>query len=165
VGQFVTGPIAPGYLLSRCRRCKKPTDRHDNVTCAYSSDGSTLFRTTGEIVYIDNDDNERITPGDLLSDGSSNPPLTWPLIGHPFRSTRLKSSLWHDGQYQCAPPCDATLWAAIRSEARREVDGVYLEMMDVEGDDDREKVYRGVRWGGWWAWYRHAKNNAKLERG
>jgi hypothetical protein len=166
MGEFITGQALPVVFFSRCKRCGKDSDdiihtRWVPDTCDYGSDGSTLIRYVADVTYIDDDGEEHVTPKGTESDGSSNPPITWPLLGHPFKSTRLKSSGWHDSQYQCAPPTDATIWRAVRSETRNKVDDKYREMMADEGEPKKELVYWGVRKGGWWAWYRHAKRNAE----
>jgi hypothetical protein len=139
MGQFLTGEIVPFD--------------YDTET-----DSLVLRR---EVVYIDDDGREWVAPRGMRSDGTSVPRPLWSLLGHPFSGVRLKPSLIHDSAYQCALPEDATLWRAIRSPDRKAADDVYLSAMADEGDEQRYAVYRGVRFGGWWAWYRHAKRNAE----
>lgn len=130
------------------------------VLCEFvpASDAIRLIR---DVVYIDDDGREWIAPAGMESDGSSQPPITWPVLGHPFKGVRLKPALIHDSAYQCAPPWEATILKAMRSEDRAAADLVFLEGMRDEGDDQCLAVYRGVRLFGWWAWYWHARANKR----
>lgn len=126
----------------------------------YDTD-TEMIELRRDVVYVDDGGREWIAPKGMRSDGTSMPRLLWSLLGHPFAGVRLKPSLIHDSAYQCALPEEASLWRAIGSRARKDADDVYLASMADEGDEGRFAVYRGVRFGGWLAWSRHAKRNAE----
>lgn len=139
MGQFITGEIVP-----------------------FNFDTDTEMLTLRrDVIYIDDDGREWVAPKGMRSDGTSMPRLLWAVLGHPFAGVRLKPSLIHDSAYQCALPEDASLWKAIRSKERKAADDVYLAAMADESDEGRFAVYRGVRLGGWYAWFKHAKRNAE----
>ena len=119
------------------------------------------LQLTRDVVYVDNGGKRWVAPKGMQSDGTSMPRILWPILGHPFTGKRLKPALIHDSAYQCAPIWDATIWKAIISEDRRNADDVFLNGMFDEGDIGAPAVHRGVRLGGWWAWYRHARRNLK----
>jgi hypothetical protein len=143
MGRFISGDIVPFDFYTK----------------------TTTVVLRRDVIYVDDHCVEWIAPKGMVSDGTSMPPILWPFLGHPFSGCRFKSSLIHDSAYQCALPEDASIWRAMRSEDRKAADDVYLEAMEGEEDKQREAIYRGVRLGGWWAWYRHArKNRAEMER-
>jgi hypothetical protein len=141
VGQFVSGEIVPFNY---------DTNRDVVILCR-------------EVVYVDDAGREWVAPRCMESDGTSMPRVLWSRLGHPFLGVRFKPSLIHDSAYQCALPEESGKWAAFRSKDRKAADDVYLAAMADEGDEQRWAVYWGVRLGGWLAWSRWAKRNAKLQ--
>jgi hypothetical protein len=72
----------------------------------------------------------------------------------------------HDADYQKAPAEDATLWKSLVSPWRKLADESYREALQANrrlAPWKAELIYRGVRVAGWWAFYRHARTNAKKQ--
>lgn len=104
----------------------------------------------------------------MYTDGTSMPPLLWWHFGHPFDSAHCRESIVHDSDYQKASPTEGTVIKAMRSPQRAKADAAFRQALHANpklSAAEAEAIYRGVRLFGWWAWRRHARNNALVAKG
>ncbi len=101
------------------------------------------------------------------TDGGSVPWITQPVVGDEIDSDALPGYVLHDRAYQSAPASQTGLLAAIFSRERYEADRMLREAATAAGvsHDEAREIYRGVRWGGWRSWRRHARENAARANG
>jgi hypothetical protein len=161
----------------------------DGVTCRHFTDGSGRAELLSDIEYRDDTGRvwrARASSSELLTlgDGASVPRLLWPFVGHPFDGEHQRAAWLHDVAYQQAQA--TSIIDAIRSKERDAADWMFhCAIRDNEtanaarrqplarwrvlsrllrffcDGDDTWAMYLGVRLGGWWAYWNHAKRNAR----
>ena len=104
------------------------------------------WRVSGEVRYTTDDGDQIIVKQDYLTDGSSKPPWTWILLGHPFADTReAVMAAIHDALYDTQGAYRFT---------RQECDWIFFEGLMRFGVNPIKAslCYIGLRIGGWWPW-------------
>ncbi|KKM05279.1 hypothetical protein LCGC14_1755700 [marine sediment metagenome] len=116
--------------------------------------GPRKIKLLSPISYTTNKGITHTAPEGFVSDGASIPAIFWIIIGSPFMGKYRRPVITHDLLY------------ATQNVRRRYADRVFLEGMkdDLVSWWKRRAMYLGVRSGGWWPWYRHAKRLKKEKR-
>lgn len=116
--------------------------------------GTDYWRVGRDLVYHAGQLPSRevyVVPRGFCTDLASIPRPLWAVVGHPAGPYRAAAVL-HDWLY------------AVQVTTRQRADDLFLESMAVLNVDRwrRMTLWLGVRSGGWVAWRKHAKANAKL---
>ncbi len=104
--------------------------------------GYHKWQLTEPFIYNSKIGGEIIVPAGFVTNGSSQPPFTWILIGSPWGGKYGNGSIVHDWLYH-----DNTF-------TRKICDAIFLESMRILGVPlwKRRIMYRSLRFFGWLCW-------------
>lgn len=119
----------------------------------YREDNPDLVVSDTAIVYVQPSTGTLwIAPAGFECDGQSVPPLLWPVFGHPLAGRSIRPAVLHD------------YWYWLGKVSKRRVDQMFREALREEKDPEANIKYYGVKYFGWWAWYRHRWHQRKKKK-
>lgn len=113
--------------------------------------GTDCFRVETGYFFRDSLAIKHYVPAGTITDGASVPSFLWPLLGHPRDTDVGQAAALHDLQYRRG------------YIAKKRCDQILCEGMQCLGASwlKRKAVYAGLQIGGWVAWNRYRKYDAR----